>query len=507
MNPRIGTALLAAAFFAYTVPADATAETYGAANLTAAQIFQRARDARGKLEPGAYIEVAHAVGGGMVETLTTVSSGDDWRTTEEGGGYTSASGYFKGQSWTQNENGIVTLRSNFRTREDPNSLALRHPEDPKYNVRVLGTTQSLPEQYVVEVNPPGGSDQYRYYTAATFLLSSIVTFSKDRYRHVTEYCDYRKVFGEVVAFKRHSYDGRPNNDEMTTVERYERTAAPPPLAIPASHPLYTLTGNAPLTLPTTFTRGGIILHTSVNGRGLDFILDSGASGMFIDPGVAHELGLTQYGKRSETIGGGDIDEGTVRIPSMQIGPLTMNGAVFTTTPYTEQVGDARAVGLIGFDFISSGVTEVDFRDQTVRVYPRQTFDPASMGLLALPAQLDDGIARVPASMEGIDGHFLIDTGAFGMMLYRNYMSKLPQAPTVRDSFRMGTVGGTMDASVHAVTDFVFGGIRFEHADVVVPSTSTFDISDYDGIIGRDALAAYRVFFDFQNNMVYVKRNI
>jgi predicted aspartyl protease len=489
------------------IAAPAAAESYDPAALTPAQLLQHARQARGSLAAGAYVRVEHIHAGGVDRTETTYFDGDDYRTVIEGGGFTTESGSYKNQDWDRDENGIVTLDSDFRSAVDPNVLALEHPEDPKYNVRVLGLTQSEPHEYVLEANPPGGSDQFRYYDAKTYLLDRIVTYAKDRYRHVTDYSDYRERYGAHVAFAIHSYDGRPQNDDLTQIVSFEKPQTPVSVAIPQSKPLFSIDGTAPVSLPVRFTTGGIVLRVNVGTRGLDFLLDSGAAGLFIDPGVAHQLGLTPYGRTSETIGGGDVDMGRVRIPQLAIGPLQLHDVVYTTTPHDVDVDGSRVIGLMGFDLLASAVTEIDFKKQTVTVYPRSSFDPQAMGLRAVPLQLDDGIPRVQASIEHVPGAFLVDTGAFSMLAYHPYVDKLPSTPIESTDFRIGTVGGAMDATLRDITDFIFGGIDFKSGQVVVPSASTFDITDYDGIIGRNALSVYQLYFDYADRTLWLKSNI
>lgn len=494
---------VAAITFAAQAPA---AEQYTATPYTAAEILKQARHAGGDLQSGTYVRVERTHTGGVDRTSTTFMNGQDWRTTVVGGGYSSSYGDYHGQHWGEDDNGIVVLQSDFRKHVDPNALAWRHPEDPKYNVRLLGMTSSQPAEYVIEANPPGGSDEYRYFDAKTLLLDRVVRFAKDRYRHVTQYSDYRNVFGDTVAFRIQYSDGRPQNDEVTETLSFAHAPAQTPVTIPQSQSLFNLAGNAAVTLPASFTSGGIVLHTNVNGRGLDFLLDSGASGLLIDPGVAHQLGLTPFGRNSETIGGGDVDMGEVRIPEMTLGPLSMHNVAFTTSPMDQQVGDARVIGLMGFDFIASGILCVDFKQKTVTVYPRTTFNPTVMGLHGLPLQLDDGIPRVSASMEHVPGAFLVDTGAFAMLAYRHYVDKLPSTSIEAFHMRFGTVGGPMNARLLDVSDFLFGGIDFRWGQVIMPLSSTFDITDYDGIIGRNALSSYKLYFDYADRMLYVEPN-
>jgi predicted aspartyl protease len=504
--------LVAAVSLAVLCKTQILAETYDATTITAAQILQKAARAEGELAPGAYVRVSTDHYGGVDHTVTVALDGDDWRTTIDGGGFTTMAGSYQGQHWSSDENGVVALNSNFRATSDPNALALKHPEDPKYRVTVLGLTQSEPKDYVIDVNPPDGIDVHLYYNAQTFLLDRRVRFERDRYQHVTEYSDYRNVFGEMEAWRTHSYDGRPQNDDIETIVSFERASTTPDLRIPDSKPLFALDGTAPVVLPAKFTPEGIIIQAKIGDRGYDFFLDSGAAGLFIDPRVTHELGLTPFGRSSETVGGGDVDLGTVRIAQMSIGPLQMHDVAFTTSPFDEQTEGARVVGLIGFDFFASSIIELDFKKQTLTLYPRSLFAATvqamrAQGARALQLQLDDGIPRVEASVENVPGNFLIDTGAFGMMAYHDYVSKLPTVTTDPEQAEFDTVGGTMRASLLRVTDFKFGGIIFRAADFYEPTTSTFDITDYDGIIGRNALSVYKVTFDYADTLLFLSDNL
>lgn len=496
--------LIGAALLAFASSPVSSAQAYDPTTLTASEIFRNARAAYGSLVGGSYVETQLTDSGGTEWTYVTLTHGDDYKTTVTGGGFTSAYGRYQSQAWSQDDNGIVILRSQFHDKESPNALALRHPDDPKYGVRVLGITPTQPKQYVVEINPPGGYDEFRYYDAGTWLLSQVVSYTRDRRKHVTEYGGYRKTFGEMRAYRVHSYDGNADNDTVTTIESYAPSAPDADLSIPAGHPLFSYDGAKPLQLPATFTQSGIVLRAIVNGRGLDFILDSGASGLFIDPAVAHELGLVPFGHHSITIGGGDVNMGRVRIPKMTIGGLEVDNAVFTTSPIDQPAGDARAVGLIGFDFLASGIIGIDFKQQTLTLFPRDAFDPKSLGLIDLPLQLDDGVPRTDVWIEGVHGHFMVDTGAFQMLVYHNFADKLPSAAHLTRDSEIVTVGGVMSTSVLRINDLIFGGVKYDVATAIEPNSSTFDFIDYDGLIGRDVLSNYRSYFDYADGALYVK---
>ncbi len=495
---------IAIAALVLAASAYARAETYTPTPLTPKQILAQAHAAYGRLAPGTYQEIDAVHSGAFDYTDTTVSNGTDYRTTIDGGGFESSYGYDGTHSWEQNPNGIVTVRSNFRNKSDPNVLALEHPDDPKYHVRVLGITTTVPHQYVLDVNPPGGFDQFRYYDVTTHVLTQTVSYTSDRYRHVTTYSDYHTAFGETMPYRVHSYDGRPQNDTTTTTLSYMKDSTDS-LAMPTPLAFFNYTGK-PIVLPATFTDGGIVLHTQLNGHPYDFILDSGASGLFIDPGAAHALGLTPYGRSSETIGGGDVDMGHVRIADFRVGPLDMKQVAFTTAPFDSVAGRSHVIGLIGYDFLASGIYKIDFKARTLTLYPSNGFDPKALGLNGVPLQLDDGIARANVWINGVHGHVLIDTGAFSTMLYSRFANKVHASSDNVDT-RFETVGGGMNARVVHIQNLIFGGIRFQIGRAIVPDSSTFNVSDYDGLLGRDVLSAYQLFFDYPDHALFVKPNM
>jgi predicted aspartyl protease len=475
---------------------------YLPANLSAPEIVARSRTARGTLAPGRYVIVDRIRGGGIERIRTTRIDGANSIAVVQSGQYMTASGVFNGQSWYQDENGLVLLRSDFRRFVDPNNQALAHPEDPAYHVSVVGLTQSQPQQYVLEVNPPGGSDQYRYYDAKTFLVDHFVTFDADLHEHVTEFSDYRPVFQSMRPFRIHTSDGRPQNDTVSDTISFDRAPAiSPAVTMPVSSRLYTI--DNPLVIPATFGRNGIVVRVTINGRGLDFLLDSGAGGLAIDPGVAHQLGLASYGVTNQTIGG-DVNISRTRVPELDVGPLHLHDVAFSVVPISVYADGVRIVGILGCDFIASAVVGIDFQKSTVTLYP-DSFDPHALGMVTLPLQMDDGVPRVQASFEGVPGFFLLDTGAMGTVAYDTYVQKLKSTPPMLEQgLSLSAVGGVVPAQLKRLTDLEFGGIHFGDASVFVPSSSTFNLSDYDGILGRDVLSQYQLFFDYAKRQLYIK---
>ena len=376
-----------------------SADTYDPSTLSAPEILAKAREAAGRLDAGAYVAMRTIESSRGEQRVTTFIDGNNWRrNNENGGGISSAMGSYEGRSWIANANGIVRITSGFR-QDDPNELAFRDPGQPENHVTVLGLTPTQPQEYVIDINPPDGADEHLYYNAKTFLLDKSVQFSRGGYQYVAEYSDYQRFYGRMQARRIHRSDGRPTNDTIETLVSFTPTQSVPDLRIPDSKPLFTLDGTTPVVIPAQFTGVGVVIQAKLGERGYDFILDSGASGLYLDRGVAHELGLTE-------------NSNSVRVPNMSIGPLQMHDVAFGLATFDYQGRDSRVVGLIGFDFLASAITELDFKAKTLTLYPRSAFAASMAGLRALPIQLDDGVPRTKVSVEDVPGSFLVDTGAF-----------------------------------------------------------------------------------------------
>lgn len=69
------------------------------------------------------------------------------------------------------------------------------------------------------------------------------------------------------------------------------------------------------------------------------------------------------------------------------------------------------------------------------------------------------------------------------------------------------VGGNVDMTAYNVNDFVIGSTQFKHASVAVPPESSLDEQDYDGIIGRNIMEYYTMYFDYEGHAVYLKPNV
>jgi outer membrane lipoprotein-sorting protein len=484
----------------------AAQESYAPSKLTAQQVLAKARAARGFLQSGSYRSAWQSTGSGTTSTGEEYRQGDDYAVTIRDGDITTSYGSTSGEGWRQDPNGTVILESGYRTATDPYSVTIRAVEHGAQEdaARVLGIT-GTPACVVLELRPKTGLLERRYYDASTWLLRRDEETDYDGDTRVWEYSDFKTAFGYTFAQRIVYHDAHPENARVTQQTTFERASdVRSKLAIPANRPLFDMQGRTSVRIPADFTEEGIIVRVTVNGRGLDFMLDSGSSEVVLDAGVARELGLP-----IEDVSKGDFSgeytEGESRLPEMSLGDLHAKNVAITAIPLQVQTpnGQRKIVGLLGGDFFGNGRIEVNFKDETVTLLPASQA-PVPAPWVAVPIEIDDLVPRVHAKFNGIDGAFIVDLGAFEAMIYPHFFKQFrPNSQGFVQGQVEGIAGQGVDYREFSFSRFDFGPLSFADATAIVPSGSSFEDVDYDGVLGRNILSNFNLIFDYSQHELYV----
>ncbi|HEV2909108.1 MAG TPA: retroviral-like aspartic protease family protein [Candidatus Eremiobacteraceae bacterium] len=459
--------------------------------------------------------------GGLSGTLVTTTSGSDYRSVLTLGPFTTMSGRWHGQSWRQDENGLTVLRQDIHQKsaisEKAINFALDHPEAPGTGIKLLGEAVSPLKAHVIQVHPEGGRLVWLFFDAATGLIDREEDVIAER-RSVTQYDDFRPIDGEMHAWHHHISDGRPNNDEDWTLTslRNDVPIAQSDLEIPADR--RTLVefpaGATQVRLPARIVDGNIIVRLTVAGRGLDFLLDSGAGDIAFDSGVADSLHLQTHGKQTQEIAG-QFDRSRAIVPEIRIGDLALHDVVVSTVAFQSQpVEDTKIVGLLGFDFFKNAVVRIDYERGTVDAFAPGAFAPPQAAA-ALPLALDDGVPLVSATCGADRGdHFILDTGSAFTIIFSGFAADHPQAVTEqiglpgqgRPTLARG-VGGQVLLVPAEVKTFAFAGAEFDHLQVYVTRAArALEREDEDGLIGAPTLERFVVYLDYPHQRAELVRN-
>ena len=509
--------VLAILFLAFGASAIA-APRYASSELTLNEMLKKHDAAVGVATiaaPGR-IEEWTLTSSGMTGTEHDVYRGKDYRQTLALGPFLTQRGRYQGDEWEQGENGYTLHLSGYHQRTAVNERALADPSAPESHVSLLGRTESPLSAYVLELAPADGRKERQFYDSHTFQLVRREAELPGR-TLVSTYGDFRVTNGKTEPWRIDQAHGHPENDQ-----HYQLVSKTAPAAIsdaevgvPGTRREVVVfpTGVNHVRLPARIDRGRILVRVTIDGRGLDFQLDSGASGIVIDRDVARSLGLELRGRRSQTIAG-TVQVARTVIPQVSIGDLTMRGLVVEALPFHHRADfSTRVVGLLGFDFLAGGMFKLDYQHGTVDAYRYDTLD-LPVGSVSLDAVLDDSVPVIGAKINGVrSDRFVLDTGADDFVIFRSFALANPTAITDHSnnpilsrylsSIRAEGVGGKIDLRGSILQHVQVGPIRFDDylAMITTGRNASFEYEDIDGLIGSRFLRAFDVYLDYSNSRV------
>jgi predicted aspartyl protease len=444
---------------------------------------------------------------GTTTTVRYAERGDAWREIVERGPFHTESGKTATAEWHQNDNGqtVVDVPDPGSAAPDPTTVTVTRVHAP-VEAWVLSELNKRRHGTRTYVDPATWRVLRREAVTANGTIATV-------------YDDFRDEGGRVFAHHWKTEDGYARTSRETRVTAYDAADVPAEaLAMPSSrrHLVTFPDGVASVTLPATFGRQHIVVRIMVGTRGLDFLLDSGASGITIDNGVAGQLGLTAYGRHS-TVTAQRYTTARTIVPQMRIGNLVMRDVAVQMVPEDSEIEPGiKAVGLLGFDFLSELGVTIDYEHKRVTVVRQPDYvAPQGKYVFALDARVGDGSPYVSVMINGaLSERFVIDTGGAGtFMIFDAFARKHPEAlvdkgggGTLRDVQYYG-VGGPIETRPYQLGSVKLGPLDFvDYVGFRVTSAQSYAGSDDDGIIGTDFLRLFTVGLDYANGRVYLVPN-
>jgi len=490
-----------------------------ASNLATVLAAWRKADGTPKIRLATEVETDAVTAYGLTGVTRIVTAGEDYRETDTLGPVTTQFGRFHGQRWRLNENGILINEIGVHKRNQVDDQALRvATAAPTKDVSLAGDVDSPVAAYVLKVNPPDGRLEWLFIDKKTSLLDREIDAYPDSRLTIT-YDDYRPVDGEMRAWHTHLSDGHAENDRdyHVTADDFNVRVADADINIPeggasiVSFPPDATT----VRLPARLSDGKVIVRLTINGRGLDFALDSGASGIVLDGEVAKDLGIKTFGKSIQSTAG-PYEATQAVIPEIGIGPVTMHNTYVDCLPFNQRLDFAtNVVGLLGFDFIANAVVSIDYEHGIVTASSPDSFAPPTAGI-ELGATLDDGVPYVVAQVgNAVGDHFILDTGSDDVMIFSEFADAHPDdvadeglgrsINAILPTLTASGVGGEIPETLTQVASYQFGTVKFE--DFLVSRThgdTSFEGEDQDGLVGYSVLRFFTVTLDYKNGTIYLK---
>jgi Aspartyl protease len=425
------------------------------------------------------------------------------------------------REWAQNENGYTRMFHGVHIRPQADVLAVSTVGTIDVTERVAGRLRVPSDVYVIASGPKEHPTRRIFVDAATY--RTVREEFQDLGRLVVvSYQDYRTADGVTYPWHVTAEDGRTANDVVydivkleagPVVEDYE-LAISGNRAAPVTLPI----GVDTVRLPARIKDGNLIVRLDVDGRGLDFELDSGSSGVLIDRDVAAQLKLASYGHRAD-VTAGPYTSSQVILPHASANGVTITNLVATAAPFHyDHDKNTTIVGLLGYDFIAGFVIRIDYEHGTIDAIRPSTFELPPNGII-LDAALDDAVPTVSLAINGVVGtRFILDTGADDFIIFPTFADAHKDAVKDDSRFQMTSrsfkvvvasgVGGRLYMHGVELKDTYFGNVHYPKLFAVVLYHGQEDFSgeDYDGLIGIPLLTAYTVYLDYAHDRVVLVPN-
>ncbi|MGD0514293.1 MAG: aspartyl protease family protein [Terriglobales bacterium] len=374
--------------------------------------------------------------------------------------------------------------------------------------------------YLLSYKPDGGWTTTWYIDAKTFLPLKSMRPGDDS-EITTTYSDWRNANGVMTPYHAVVTEtDKPNYTWDCKTIQYKSSLSKDIFAPLVPGPLdTTLAPNAP-PIPFTMEANHIVFNVSVNGRPpIGFILDTGADQNVINSTRLEEFGLKTYA-RTMTSGGGNSAEydyaagATFTLPGVELRNQHVSAI--------DQTGLERALGvkfggLLGYDFISRFVVDIDYENHLITLHDPRTWKYSGTGMM-VPVIFDNGIPHaygsigVPTKPE-IPAYFAVDFGASetatltSPFVKSNDLTRLAQTnatvnrPAGLESqfFAQNNVRGNLQR-------LTIGQLTVNNVPVnmSVNTTGAYASTNFSGTVGETIYSRYHCYLDYSNYRIILE---
>lgn len=270
-------------------------------------------------------------------------------------------------------------------------------------------------------------------------------------------------------------------------------------------------GSADAALTTTVKRGLFFTRARVGDREAGpFMIDTGASDLFIDVELAKALTLSFWGENEHPETKQKIRFGT--LASFEVGPMALRNtrvAVMDFSSLTAVFGE-RLAGFLGYPFFAKAVIEVNYPKKSI-----SCFDPKHYRLPWGEWQqltLKDSRPIVTARLEGnVEGLFMLDTGTTYTVRFLPDFVQKHKLLENRDVSKVKELRMSGESEIFAgkIAWFELAGHRFEKPTVRfnLPNTPGPErLEGLAGIIGQGFMRDFIVVFNYPESKVALLHN-
>ena len=336
------------------------------------------------------------------------------------------------------------------------------------------------------------------------------------------FSDWRKVNGIDVPFTEVTTTG-PNTStaKLQSIDFVNSIDVTPPQPGPDDvswlHP-----GAKSVTLPFNFDNNHIMILTTVNSVGpIWFLVDTGANFTVINQSRVPEFGMTPYGGLTTIGGGSSATSGSyVQHVSYRFGDVELRDqhAAVLELKGLEKLYGMPLGGILGFDFLSRFVTDIDYVKKTLTLHPR-TFDTSHLKGTHVPLVMQGEqpyfSGKIRVGDEPIPAWFILDVGAADTITFTTpFIAKHhlieragEQTRTVR-KFAAPDVEAFNPTNIRGLIDGVtIGDVTLPHVlvNLSAAKNGAYTSPAFDGNVGETILCRFHhVILDYGRSVMILQ---
>jgi Aspartyl protease/PDZ domain len=375
---------------------------------------------------------------------------------------------------------------------------------------------------VLEVKAPDGDMRQMWVSKKTGLIDKVVT-KTDQRTVVNTLSDYRAFGGELFAMTaKTSIEGMPANDVTVTFQSFDVNTdfSDEPFRVPGEKGpgVHYLKQDGVAHFAFQYSGRHLWVRASVNGNPpADFIFDTGASITVIDSAYAAQIGLETQGQMQGQ-GAGAVGSVTLaKLNQLRVDGIDGDGveltdqnvAVLSISPALEPFFWKPCAGILGFNFISQFVNEIDYDTGRLVLYDPATFQYSGKGE-AIPIQLAGTVPTIRMTIDGkYEGEFRVDVGSSSTVdLHRPFVEKNGIDKVVKKSVDVtsGGFGGTFTSRITRMQSIAIGPFGWKDPVVSLSQAASGALAstEYAGNVGNRILERFKCTFDYERRKLYLE---
>lgn len=377
-------------------------------------------------------------------------------------------------------------------------------------------TVSLEDGRLVIAHDGGKRPETVTLDPGTHLPASIVRRDGEKLR-TTRLSDWNAVGSVKLPFSSYEENGNPN-DAVTIHWKTLEVGTPPADAFaqpPDRDPDATVASD-PVTVPIEVAYGGLIfVAVEINGQPMSMVFDTGAEATVINSSRLGKLGLTPFGTFATGAGGGDVVLSYVQGVTTKLGGATTSDQIVAAVLLDplEAPLQRKLDGILGYDFISRFVVEIDYKNQRMTLHDRAKYQRAGGGK-PIPVTLEDSTPFVDAKVEipkvgTLEGHFVLDTGCLcDVQLFAPFVDKyqlLAALPNAKQAGYSAGAGGETHAVSTTIPALYVGDqvIKDPNADLSRDTKGAGADPESAGLIGSITWKHFTLVLDYKRKQVFL----